>query len=274
VTPAGSIRRAAGGPSPLTVSTGISDTRTLAPATFWHTGSPARRRQTHTRGDRVTPASSRQPSANTDRRCVTPPSRATAASAHAPSLRALPPTLHGRAADKVTTTAAQTRPLRSCPAVAHRCFSVVEAALERSRRGPAVAHRCFSVVEAALERSRRGPAVAHRCFSAVEAALEYSRRDPAVVYRCLSVVEAALERSRRGPAVAHRCLSAGEAALESSCLSAVEAALESSRRGPAVVYRCFGGAENLGVVNQGSEGESARFWRALGVPERGVDLWG
>jgi hypothetical protein len=253
VTPAGSIRRAAGGPSPLTVSTGISDTRTLAPATFWHTGSPARRRQTHTRGDRVTPASSRQPSANTDRRCVTPPSRATAASAHAPSLRALPPTLHGRAADKVTTTAAQTRPLRSCPAVAHRCFSVVEAALERSRRGPAVAHRCFS---------------------AVEAALEYSRRDPAVVYRCLSVVEAALERSRRGPAVAHRCLSAGEAALESSCLSAVEAALESSRRGPAVVYRCFGGAENLGVVNQGSEGESARFWRALGVPESGVDLWG
>jgi hypothetical protein len=220
VTPAGSIRRAAAGPSPLTVSTGISDTRTLAPATFWHTGSPARRRQTHTRGDRVTPASSRQPSANTDRRRVTPPSRATAASAHAPSLRALPPTLHGRAAGKVTTTAAQTRPLRSCPAVAHRCFSVVEAALERSRKGPAVAHRCLS---------------------AGEAALEYSRRDPAVVYRCLSVVEAALEYSRRGPAL---------------------------------VYRCFGGAENLGVVNQGAEGGSARFWRALGVPERGVDLWG
>jgi hypothetical protein len=75
------------------------------PATSDAHGSPDRQRQPHTCGDRVTPASSRQPPANTDRRRVTPPSRATAAGAHATSLRALPPTLHGR-----PTTARRQRP--------------------------------------------------------------------------------------------------------------------------------------------------------------------
>jgi hypothetical protein len=59
-------------------------------------GSPTQRRQTHTHSDRVTLASSWQPSANTECQRAIPSSWVAIASAHEPPLRAPLPTLHGR----------------------------------------------------------------------------------------------------------------------------------------------------------------------------------